>query len=247
MNLYEYVGSNPVSRTDLLGLDWDVQRNGEPRAVAKVVDSSDTISQLARKVRLEVGEFNKWIKLEGFGKILTEQGEKALWELTLADKICPGEKVTVPNTAYVNKGNVRGELLGNIMTERYNLFDLLMTLELYDIESHFKELGYKTIRVNIATPWILNYEFSSQDIVAWAYAGHGIGGWLLLGEPDMPELYDADNAISSLHHKLAEVIIITCQARLGNWDRIISYPFGVLRASAEKIPYTIDWEDLPTK
>jgi len=107
LNLFEYAGSNPIIRTDPFGDKWKISRGGNHTAEAEVVDSSDTISQLAERIRLDKNEFRKWLTLDGM--IRTSSGVKTLNQLKVAHQICMGQKVKIPNFVIAYWG---GELGG---------------------------------------------------------------------------------------------------------------------------------------
>ncbi|MBL7214724.1 MAG: hypothetical protein ISS71_03490 [Phycisphaerae bacterium] len=52
---------------------------------------------MPKDVKLDAGEFKEWMQLTS-GTIKTTDGEKTLKELGQNDKICPMQRVTVPNT-----------------------------------------------------------------------------------------------------------------------------------------------------
>ena len=96
MNVYEYVGSDPLGCTDPVGL-WEITRKGGKTASA-VASKGDTIEKLAIEIQLDSEAFKKWLSLVG-GKLKTvPHGERTLSELTAKDAICPGQSVNVPNT-----------------------------------------------------------------------------------------------------------------------------------------------------
>ena len=96
MNLYEYVGSQPVERGDPSGLLWLIARNQHLKARAEVWFAPATINDLALRIGLNGGEFKEWVTASG--SIKTENGMKKLETLNPSERICPGEHVEVPNT-----------------------------------------------------------------------------------------------------------------------------------------------------
>jgi len=253
MNLYEYVGSNPASRIDPMGLDWERGDRswGTPRADYVVTNSTEVIWDLAVKIKLNPLEFKNWVKLSvGDSTIRTSNGPKKLEDLTLHDKICVGEKVSVPNTAYVVKGDVSGAF-----SEWFNIVNISLTIELYDVVAHYMSKGYNVVGPTRSTTSEINKQFMSYDIIAWAAAGHGYGrGGFNLSEKTfggVPMVYRASNAKAVLNHQLAEVILLACwggeiyEDSVG-WRDIVA-PNGILRASAIDISYFTNWEDLPVQ
>jgi RHS repeat-associated protein len=61
-NLYRYVGNSPTNRIDSNGFEWTVNRTGQDWAIAEATSDADTIYDLAKKIKLNSSEFNKWLK-----------------------------------------------------------------------------------------------------------------------------------------------------------------------------------------
>jgi len=96
LNLYQYVGSNPVGYTDPFGL-WRIKREGSKLAGAEA-EKDDTVEKLAKDIGLDPAEFQKWLTLaRGQIKDATAVA-KNLRSLKATDIICVGEKVEIPNT-----------------------------------------------------------------------------------------------------------------------------------------------------
>jgi len=97
LNAYQAFNFNPQIYFDFMGLTWLVDRSGGQVATAMVVIYPDTAEALAKEIGLDANEFRKWIELSD-SPIKTEMGFKTLEELSSDHKICPMQKVTVPNT-----------------------------------------------------------------------------------------------------------------------------------------------------
>ena len=95
----------------------------------------------------------------------------------------------------------------------------------------------------------MDKQFQNENSIAWSFLGHGDSGILWLGglstEGDSGDSYDKYRAVEHLHHKLAEVIILTCNSMPSGWRNIVS-KYGILRANAAYSlnAMTTDWEDL---
>jgi hypothetical protein len=107
MNLYQYVGGNPVNYSDPTGL-WKFNRQQEWAWTHPVAEEGDTIATLAKEIGLDVREWKAWMDIDpglvGGGRadfrtsIKTAEGKKGMDGLRPDLKICPGERVMVPNT-----------------------------------------------------------------------------------------------------------------------------------------------------
>ena len=96
VNVYEYVGSKPISVFDPYGLMWKISRNGSFQANATILISSETIADLSSKIGLEESQFREWLTLVT-SPLQTSNGKKTLSTLQLNDKICPNQTVKIPN------------------------------------------------------------------------------------------------------------------------------------------------------
>ena len=171
LNLYEYVGSNPIIYVDPLGL-WKVYRKGGSRAVAEAEkhgdECSDTIKTLAGAIRLNASEWRKWLVLTGRIRVVGG-GLKTKYELTSSMVICPGQKVEVPNTAYIDVSSYSWGLLG-------------WRLVLYKSRLHhaWTEEGLNVVYSGIwsTTKEMILSHLASDDIYKFAYIGHGAVGCL---------------------------------------------------------------------
>ena len=64
MNLYQFVGGNPVGRVDPFGLAWKIARDNTERQACAVGEKGDKISELAKLIGLNPAEAEKWIEPE---------------------------------------------------------------------------------------------------------------------------------------------------------------------------------------
>ena len=94
MNLYEYVGSNPIRRVDPMGLKWEIKRNKGEMRVEAASGKGDSIYTLAKQTGLSSREWKNWLQFKGKVR-LAYGGEKNVGVL---DVLCPETKATIPNT-----------------------------------------------------------------------------------------------------------------------------------------------------
>ncbi len=259
LDLSVYGQGNPINFRDKWGL-WryalaPAERTKEARTFVFANSVSEWkygIKGLAQMIGLNEEEFDKW-------------GERALHKVN-GRQHCGA---WVPNTAFVNKGDVAAAIFAmrNLkdkkgedwawITKRINWTNLWLSMELNDVEDHFREQGYKTVRLDrISSKKVLDTQFANSKSIAWAFAGHGLGGGAIAIKSEyhagelVPEFYYPKNAKAALDHQLAEVIMLSCYARQsgqGSWQEIVS-PYGTLRASTGLLnAMTIDWDELPTE
>jgi RHS repeat-associated protein len=234
MNLYEYVMSNSVNFLDPFGL-WHYAFEPQLRSYGKnalvVPDCGETLDKeaIAELTGLDAMEFDKWAKPVG-------------------------NSYLVPNTAYVDRGNVADQIIPGIdyKTKTFNLVNLSIIIELNDIAKYFTDQGYDVIRKNDVNLANLNSHFADQNIIAFAFGGHGAGKGELVSVNG--DTYAAIDAVKVLNHKLARVILYSCEAAFqSEWDKnhgipkwadIVSpngsflAPMGTFRA------FNTDWEEL---
>jgi len=236
-NLYEYVYSRPNLDLDPSGL-W---RYAYPPSVRQlytrtfviarnVVEWLHDIRGLARLVKLDEDEFPKW----GKHAIAWVNGtrECGAW---------------VPNTAIVERGDMRIQKKGGRKSAWDNPFFLQ---ESAAIAAHFRNAGYFTIEAATSTRKSWNKHFSSPDLIAWGFVGHGLEGGLVMSDES---LYYGDDAVRVLNHKLAQAILFTCEAgyvnpawkgRIPTWKDIVS-KYGTIHMSTESIVIGGSWRNLP--
>ena len=117
--------------------------------------------------------------------------------------------------------------------------NIFVSKELNDIENHFKSLGYYVLRSNSLTISVVDGQFRDKNIIAWAFGGHGIydnngnsNGQIALSRF---EGYASFMGKSELNYKIAEMILYSCGAGIGNWKEHMVSSNGVLRATKETI------------
>jgi len=233
-DLQGYAKNEPVSNVDPWGLwKYSYLRDTRHRQARTFVEANDVwewkynIRGLAQFVRLNEEEFDKW-------------GKRAVHSVYGVKKC----GAWVANVAYVDGGDMG--LFGSPIPNPF------LQTELENIRNHYWRQGYATIMAHNQTKPSINSHLSDPDIIAWGFSGHGYQGSLVL--PPDNVAYDARDAVSSIDHKLAQVILFACDAgyRTMNEDRA-GYPswkdlisrYGSISMSATAIRAGSDWDDLP--
>ena len=85
---------------------WKIERKRRDLATAEA-EKDDTMDTLGKAVGLDGADFQKWVTLSGTIKLATTN-LVTLQTLKARDKICPGQKVEVPNIALVYWAGVVG-------------------------------------------------------------------------------------------------------------------------------------------
>lgn len=203
------------------------KRSQEGRTFVKassVGEWRNTIS-LAQFVRLNEEEFGKW----GERDILEIKGKKhcGAW---------------VPNTAYVHKGNVDGKIGSKGGLTFVNMWT---TKRLDVITEHYKQIGYHVKRDNSVTVNKIRSSLQDNNIIAWAFGGHGHKdhGWI----QDVEGAYMSAAEALLVHQRLAHVVIYSCYAGIDSWYKIIS-KYGTINITEDNlwIAFT-DWDELPAR
>jgi len=239
INAYQAFNFSPQNLIDPLGLFWYVQRRGAARANAIVLISTDTAEGLAKRVKLDLSEFKKWMQLTS-ETIKTVDGEKTLKELEKNDQICPMQIVTVPNTFSIIKGDM------NHWQRLGQLADLYMTIWAAKITMAFEKRGYQVLWYEDASPDDIKNAVT-EDWWGIGMFGHGQEGYLItksewggwwatefLGSEYISGARILDNKQDMF--KLGGTIGYMCHADEGGWSRITfgkSYlAHGILSAAS---------------
>lgn len=96
MNLYQYVGSNPLVRVDPSGLEWKVVRNNGKRRATVTGECGDKVSDLAPKINMDPDKFVLWLKVED-GKARPK---------TIDEGLAEDRTFSVPNVVFVGVGEM---------------------------------------------------------------------------------------------------------------------------------------------
>jgi len=229
MDLYEYVRSQPVTSRDPTGL-WAVQRKGESRAEATAGEPRDgvydRIFHLAVKVGLNTREWKQWVQFTGDTIKTKLYGELTKDELSWGYAICPGEKVTVPNTAYMDAGSYSwgpfgtGLMIGAAMRR-----------------SQWREEGYRVVYTGIwaTTKELIISHLQSEDIYEYYFIGHGAAGALTklsdshdYGPEGYPRLWHGRKGVLSpdtyTRYGIRWMELVACYSNTGasEWARNVS-------------------------
>jgi RHS repeat-associated protein len=204
-NLYGFVGNNPINFWDYLRFVWSVTRTGSPRAVA-CCDCGDTVAQLAAKIHLDPGDYQKWLMAVG----------GAALPATANTPISPGACFTIPNKVYVN------DLLS------FWSFDMLLVsaarqwerLETRDLNHE----GYDVIPVADTLSAAFLGQMSDANVQGIVVLAHG--------DPDRkgdfsdagPGYVTPEQAAGALNHKLAGFKAIWCWSgtKRNGWRSLVS-------------------------
>ena len=221
MSLYEYVRSNPTGSTDPMGL-WKIDRQREARATA-TAQKGDTLTDLATAVRLDGFEMPRWAK--GDIELVSDYGwwvwvhnlRVPLSKKFLDSEVCPGQKLTVPNTAYIDASSYSWGLLGWFLTGYKDGLSNMWSRE-----------GLKVIYTNTwntSKQSILSH-LQSDDIYKFGYIGHGAAG-CMTGLSDSHvynkgEYWCGSKGILSADkytkYGIAELHVIACESYDSKWS-----------------------------
>lgn len=212
MNLYEYVGSNPAVLVDPTGL-WILYRNGQSRAEAEA-QQGDTPKLLAISVGLNTSQFKTWLALTG-PTIKTTSGDLTLTQLQEDTTICPKERVTVPNTAYIDVGSYS-----------YGILGCQLMLYKSKLQSRWSSEGLKVVYTGkwaTSGATVLSH-LKSPDIYKFAYIGHGLKGFLVISDDDVID------AGGYTLFGINEMELIACESnyRAESWKKNVSKRGGLV-------------------
>jgi len=205
-NRYSYCRQSPTVCSDPLGL-WLIKRDSNKyRAVAEA-EKGDTIDGLARKIKLETSEFKLWMKLTK--PLITTIGDEgfrvvSLSLLTASARICPGEKVTIPNRVVVVYG------------QHQNWLDLVSWITSYrtmirmanGFENQSRAMNYRVVVMHGPTAKEVESQLGKDDLYNFIFAGHGVLGSITLR--DRPS-YEYLISGKYVHHRLFFFALFSCQ------------------------------------
>lgn len=194
LQTYTYAGSNPIVRVDSLGLDWEVDRQGRPRAIAKC-NCGDRVEDLAEQINLTATEFKKWLQSED-GMALPASADSV---------IAQNRTFSVPNTGYINSGsNVWGLI-------KWGLYGYEQGLD-----GRWKREGLLVDKSAPTSSSLMAAQLRSRDIYKFAYTGHGIFGFLdPVGYGPRDTWLDWDTYTS---FGIAEMHLIACETNVAAWE-----------------------------
>jgi RHS repeat-associated protein len=221
INLYGFVGNNPIDSYDPLGLEWIVERTGRERARAAGW-CGDTIEELAARVRMDPDHFLFWLEAKD-GKPLPTSASEGLTEK---------REFYVPNTVVVGVGEMGffpRQILGYTPD---NAYDILVAKGF-----HVPFFDYNVV------PWssqdILRYNsFELYGIVGFGHGGYGAGGkfnlpwsratkghWNINGSSVDGQI-DWLSPFNFRNGQFGLLVLKICFAKQGGWQSDVS-PNGV--------------------
>ena len=150
-NVYCFLGNNVVSKIDLYGMMWSIQRNGSPRATATPSTEYDTWDDLAVAVGLDTRDYKRWVQ-------------------PADPKPLRCKKYSVPNTVFIDLGAKTWLDVGpfNIIT--------LLRQEADWYKQHLSAEGYFVVVTKKPRGSDIMDHLSSKNIQMYYYFGHGWNG-----------------------------------------------------------------------
>ena len=224
LNLYGFVGNDPIQYFDPFGFKWTVIRSGGSTALA-VCECGDTIAGLADLVKLDPEQYRAWLKTAGTTTLPGSVNDPLTYGTFL-----------VPNTAYVDVSTYNWGLLGwdNIVMVR-------------QLESVFRKDGYDVIYTGPrqTTKASILQHLASDDIYAFVYCGHGAAGSLTAisdptGQGISQGIITRDRYT---HYGIATMILRACESNDGAdpwWKENVSRA-GILVTAHGDISEFGDW------
>ena len=209
LNLYGFVGNEPIGRWDALGLEWSTpERNGALRARV-TCDSCDTVRQLAVEIGLNPWEFKKWLRAEdGMGLPRTEDSP-----------VSQQRVFSVPNKAVVDVG-----WLGfwkSLVTARW------MQAVAGRVEKQWQSEGLMVVRQKRTTGSAVQADMGDRHLYKFGYFGHGYYGSLVVGKRHAPDYFLLPGKYTA--YGINEMRLIGCRTNdnASDWARNVSFP-GIL-------------------
>jgi RHS repeat-associated protein len=206
-NLYANCQNDLVDYTDLLGLEWVIERSHGPRAKAGATMPTDTIFSLAQIIGLDPTQYKKWLQPPD-------------------DPITFCKTYTIPNEVVVVVGKLgfwpgprkRLERLGKTTSDI--LYGKGFMVQYFNRE-------VQTFSSDTITG------FKGPDLYGYAFFGHGTTAIWPINDPSLGGDFkiDKNNTLSSAEMKNAFQfdyglgIAYLCSAPFQNWRSIVS-PFG---------------------
>jgi RHS repeat-associated protein len=202
-NLYRYCGNNPVAYVDPTGLWTKLKRDGGEYAHS-CAQEGDTWASLAKLANMDPAEYEEWV-----GHQPVEDGKPE-----------PGKTYEVPNTIYVDVGNVTWEISWFFVRARQKV-------------SEYRNEGFEVDYNPEATKADMLLDFRQRDIYGFVAYGHGEedgGGVYTYDFPGLKtviaEKLDINNYILNARdvyvlHKIAILRLYSCCAGLQDWTGLL--------------------------
>ena len=213
MDLYQYVGSNPIVRLDLTGLEWTVKRTKFKDRASAECDCDDTVADLAKRTNMETSDFIMWLRAED-GRGLPKKA---------TDKIGRKGKFSVPNKVFVGVGQLNMIARAATGQTPKRIYDIL---DAKGFNATYKD-------------WVAGRKWESgdipvsRDLCGIVYFGHGASAvgkkkWnvIKVEDPIRGALSPASDAsagyyISGLANdgQFGVLILKSCFAKQGGWGK----------------------------
>jgi len=222
MSLYNgyFAESFAVDPTGL----WTVERKREKKATA-TAEEGDTITSLAKKIKLNEEEYQKWADVEG--TIYTKWGRivNNINELSMDEPICSG-KIKVPNSfIFQMGGDLSKWYQDNENITRVNATSRLRVVLLrkgYFVQVyHPSKFAINSVRRTTA----------SKELYGWFFQGHGVyrrgnptGRVICYNDRDADLTYSITPTMMSeaLNYKLSLARIYACGSAAAPWHKLVS-------------------------
>jgi len=156
-NLYGFVRNDPIQLIDPFGLAWEILRVRGQQAAA-ICECGDTWDALARKIRMDTSEYQKWAQ-------------------TTDAQPMPGKVYKIPNTIIFEYGEY------SIWTGIIVLWRQMAKGD----QARFEREGYNVVVVDPTSSGQMQAHLRSPALYGMIYIGHGDedgGGVLDMGELD---------------------------------------------------------------
>jgi RHS repeat-associated protein len=148
-NIYAFLRNDSLNKIDFLGLEWIIERFGQPRAFAYVrCGDNDTWDALARKLHLDTSDYQRW----------AQTGDQ---------KPIEGKRYTIPNTIYVDFGELK--VLDQVPI---NIISIWRSMAQRD-KAAWASKGFRVSMNEGVIDEEITGHLASRDIYGYVYIGHG--------------------------------------------------------------------------
>ena len=216
LNRFEFDMSTVINGTDPEGL-WTVVRSSSRDEGTATSAQGDTIRTLAATVRLDDKDFRIWARIAGHTRyaatgteynIDTDHGTRIIQDLSPDDVICPGQRIMVPNIAFID-----------ITAWSWGILKQWNKRKVDWAKQYFAQSNYRVVYTDNATRNDVLGHLRSNRIYAYFYIGHG---------QDNGNLTTADDgtiaAAKNTPYGISEMFILSCWSWTGRsgWGQNVS-------------------------
>jgi len=206
VNVYGFVGNQPVLFVDLLGLEWSLPlRNYGPRANV-TCECGDKVEDLAAMIELDAFDFKEWLKDDdGYGL-----PDTAIEPIARNDRA-----FSVPNTAYVDIGHV---------TRWTPILHLWVQAVARDYVAAFSAARLKVVAGDVNTGASIRTHLNDENLLSYVYVGHGAVGALQPGGIIRPSTLLPSNPAPFTKYGIWSMDLIACNTHdlAYLWDNNVS-------------------------